>query len=214
VALPSDELVRGAHVTEHRFSFGRTGETLLLTPRLADRSVVVSPESPFYVPANQEILLFCSTPLWLRLEVGDEKTELEEFPMIRPPDTWFGPSTREGELCYATTTAAQLRREDLHPRPHRAMTELRVRNDAQSVLALERVNLSVPFLSLYVTPEGAFWSDSVTLSRKTDGGRSEIEIVKGPPKGLNVERVSTARTAGTHNVMVRAFEVLFARGED
>lgn len=212
VSLPSDESVSGDGVTEHRFTFGRTSETLSLTPRLADRPVVVSPESPFYVPANQEILLFCSTPMWLRLEVGKEKTVLEEFPMIRPPDTWFGSSTREGELCYATTTAARLRREDLRPRPHRALTELRIRNDAKDTLELEKVNLSVPLLSLYVTSEGAFWSDGVTLYRKADG-TSELEIDEGRPEGVDSVLVSSARVVGTNKFMVRAFEVFFAKGE-
>jgi hypothetical protein len=210
VELPSSERLEGDDVIVRRFSFEQTGEALQLTPRVADRSVVVYPESPFFVTAGQEIVLFCSTPLWVRLEVGENRTVLEEFPSVRPSDTWFGPSTREGELCYASTTAARLRREDILHRPHRAVTELRIRNEADDTLPIEKVNLSVPYLSLYATADGSLWSDRVTLYRTLDESRSELEITPGPPEGLSAEPVSEARvTAGTDNVMVRAFEALF-----
>lgn len=214
VEIPSDRGVDSEDVTISRFSFTRTSDVLWLTPRFADRAVVISPENPFYVTAGQEIVLFCSTPLWVRVEVGDERTVLEEFPTVRPSDTWFGSSTREGELCYATTTAARLRRQDLLPRPHRATTELRILNEADDTLQIEKINLSVVYLSLYAASDGSLWSDRVTLHRTPDGSRDELEIVAGAPEGLNAERVSDARlAAGKDNVMVRAFEALFTGGK-
>ncbi len=211
VEVPSDVRVEGADVIVSRFSFERTGESVWLVPRFADRSVVVYPESPFFVTAGQEIVLFCSTPLWVRLEVGEERTGLEEFPAVRPSDTWFGPSTREGELCYATTTTARLRREEVVALPHRAVTELRICNEGHDTLQIEKVNLSVRYLSLYGARDGSLWSDRVILHRAKGGGESELEIVHGPPEALDAEPVSSAREpAGKESIMVRAIEALFA----
>lgn len=211
VEVPSDVRVEGADVSVSRFSFEQTGESIWLVPRFADRSVVVYLESPFFVTAGQEIVLFCSTPLWVGLEVGEETARLEEFPAVRPSDTWFGPSTREGELCYATTMPARLRREEIAALPHRAVTELRICNEADDTLQIEKVNLSVGYLSLYGARDGSLWSDRVILHRAKGGGESELEIVAGPPEGIGAQLVSPAReAAGQASIMVRAIGALFA----
>lgn len=211
VDVPSPEQVEGDDVTVSRYSFTRTSDSLWLTPRFADRPVVVYPEDPFFVTAGQEIVLFCSTPLWVGVEVGADKTALAEFPAVRPSDTWFGVSTREGELCYATTTAARSSRDDVVPRPHRAVTELCIRNEADDTLQIEKVNLSVAFLSLYLAEDGGLWSDRVTLHRTKSGTGSELEIGDGPPESLGATKISGPRVpSGKDNVAVRAFDALFS----
>lgn len=211
VEVPSDARVEGTDVSVSRFSFEQTGESVWLVPRFADRSVVVYLDSPFFVTAGQEIVLYCSTPLWVALEVGEEKARLEEIPAVRPSDTWFGPSTREGELCYATTIPARLRREEVVGVPHRAVTELRICNEAEDTLPIEKVKLSVRYLSLYSARDGSLWSDRVVLHRSKSGSESALEIVAGPPEGIDAAPVSSAREpAGQENVMVRAIEALFA----
>lgn len=210
VEIPSDAPLGGEGPSVSRFSFAATTSPLEIAPQLADRSVVVYPESPFFVTANQQIRLYCSTPMWVRVRVGEDDTELEEFPILRPPDTWFGKSTRQGELCYATRTAARLNREDLALRRHRAVTELVIANEASDTLQIERVNLSVPLLALHASADGAFWTDRVRLHRTEHGRPDELKVIKGPPEWVtSPELVSSARVLEKDSAVSRVFEALF-----
>jgi len=105
---PTTATLDGSGVVRNRYAFAETPEIVWVRPALADRAVVVYPEEPFHVTAGESITLFCSTPLWIRVEIGASRHALMETAIERPPDTWIGPSTREGELCYATQTAARL----------------------------------------------------------------------------------------------------------
>ena len=46
-----------------RYMFRETHNTFQLMPRLADRSVVIRPVDPIYIPAGQRGTLYISTPL-------------------------------------------------------------------------------------------------------------------------------------------------------
>ena len=176
---------------------------------LADRAVVVYPEHPFYVPAGETITLYCSTPLWIRIEAGATRVKLMESAIERPSDTWVGPSTREGELCYATQTTARLDRNSLARHAHRAMTELRIRNAANDMLRLEKVNLSVPYLSIYSGHDGVLWTESVLLERTSSTTIGRLQIGH-PPVASEVDKLTSARlTSEPGGVLVRAFSALF-----
>lgn len=76
-----------------RYVFSQTEERLLVSPRLADRPVVVKALKPLHIQAGQQVDLYVSTPLWFSACVHSSATELQEIPIVRPSDTWFGPST-------------------------------------------------------------------------------------------------------------------------
>lgn len=79
--------------------------TFELRPALADRPVVSRAEAPFSVLPGDQATIFVSIPLWI-CGAADAGRPLFELPLYRPSDTWFGPSTRAGELCYASRTNA------------------------------------------------------------------------------------------------------------
>jgi hypothetical protein len=206
---PTTSVLDGPAVTRNRYAFAETPETFWVRPALADRAVVVYPEDPFHVTAGESITLFCSTPLWIRVEVGASRLALLETPIEQPPDTWIGPSTREGELCYATQTAARLERESLPRHPHRALTELRIRNGASDTLRLERVNLAVPYLSLHADRNGGLWTEAVALERTSSATIGRLEIGH-PPVPSEVETITPPRVkAEPGGILVRAFSALF-----
>ncbi|MFU8814337.1 MAG: hypothetical protein ACNA7W_03265, partial [Pseudomonadales bacterium] len=127
-----------------RFMFARPDETVILMPVLADRPVVIRPRQPVFLPSGEETLMYLSSPLSLRVEAGDPAVLLRELPMLRLSDTWFGPSTREGELCYSGKTHARHTLAEVPRRTHRAITPLRVRNEAATPLPLDKISLPVP----------------------------------------------------------------------
>jgi len=164
-----------------RFSVQDTSEAVALRPALADRPVVVRPEHPLSVLPNEAVTLYLSTPLWVRIELVESERRLMEVPSHRMSDTWFGPSTREGILCYATRTAGRLRLDRLPLRLHRALTPLTVENQADEPLALERIQLPVPHLSVYATPDDVLWTDPVQMTHRSVDAGAAVDIQEGPP---------------------------------
>ena len=93
-------------------------------PRLANRSVVIKPVDPIYIPAGQRGTLYISTPLWIAGFVEGQREPIFDLPVILPKDTWFGPNHRSGEICYATAVDGRTELEQLRPRAFRAVTQL------------------------------------------------------------------------------------------
>jgi len=199
-----------------RFSFAETPDTITVKPMLADRSVIVRPESALTVPPGERVTLYISTPVWmaLKLEVrrarrGRTETEpvvLAELPTYRPSDTWFGTSTREGELCYSVRTAARLVAADLPLRPHRAVTPVTVENQAATPLALARISVPMPFLGLHADRAGRLWSDGVLFVREPDDDTS-VKVAPYVPDGG--ERLAAPRSVqGFGQALSRTFSRL------
>lgn len=168
----------------NRYSVRATNETVALRPALADRPVVARPEHPLSVLPGESVTLYLSTPLWVRVVLVDSDRQLLEVPSHRMSDTWFGPSTREGELCYATRTAGRLRLDKLPLRLHRALTPLQIRNRAQDALALERVQLPAPHLALYRTADDVLWTEAVTMTRREGDDGADVRVKDGPPSDV------------------------------
>lgn len=202
----SAEALPEAH---ERYVFATGEPRLQLRPRLADRPVVIRPRSPVYLPSGQQTKLYLSTPLTLEVRAGEHQL-LREIPMVPLSDTWFGPSTREGEFCYSARTHARHALEEVPRRPHRAITPLLVRNDASSVLPLEKLSLPVPMLSVFGSGDGAVWTEEVSLVRERDGDLAAIQIGRNAPSAAGqVELLSGPRQVGGRTTLVRAFSVLF-----
>jgi hypothetical protein len=198
-----------------RFGFRKASGQLELRPALADRPVVVNPEIPFALPAGEETSLYVSVSLWLQIHTGNPASLLLEEPVFRPSDTWFGPSTMEGELCYAGRTGARLNLENLTVRPQRAICAVRIRNRAATLLPLQRLKLPAPNLSLFTSAEGHLWTEALTLDRDQDGELASLRLGKGPPReARDPVHVNGPRARIERGLLVRTFAGHFARGTD
>lgn len=175
-----------------RFGYTHTDATIELVPALADRPVVARPAVPFSVPPGQRVELYVSTPLWVRLRTGG--VDLVEIPCSRPSDTWFGSNTR-GVLSYATRTHLRRSLDELPLRPQRAVSCLTVENVSGSILALERLSLPVPQLSLFASPAGTLWTEHVSVKKEDDDDLAEVSLDKGPPRVAGGGKVVAAPRA-------------------
>lgn len=208
--LSLDSLPPAATVV--RYSFQTTNKQVSVVPALADRAVVVRPDVPLYILAGEEVTIYVSTPVWLRVEVGPEARLLREFPSHRLSDTWFGPSTRDGELCYSVKTAGRLRLENLPLRLHRAVTPMHVLNHASDALHIDRVQLPVQYLSLHQGDGNFLWTESVTLEREAGGDLTSVRFDKGPPSVAGqTQLLRGPRVDVRTNVIMRTFSSLFNR---
>lgn len=193
-----------------RFSFRETGKPLRLMPALADRPVVVRPETPLFIPSREEVTLFVSTTLWVTVAAGQHGPMLVELPTLRPSDTWFGPNTRQGELCYASRTLAHTRIEEVVPRPHRAITPVQIRNHGHDPLLLERLSVPVPLLTLYESSAGDLWTQSVLLERSGRDGKARLQLGEaGLPGDITIRQISAPRQLDDETGVFRALSRFF-----
>jgi hypothetical protein len=195
-----------------RFASSGGSHELRLTPLLADRPVVSRPEHPFCLPVDESTTLYVSTPMWMRLEEAADGRLLQEFPVSRPSDTWFGPNPRVGELCYATRTLARLGLADVVYYPYRAVTAVHIENRSRAPLWVERIKLPVPYLSLYRTAVG-LWTQDVTFEHLEDEALAPVRLREVAPSAARAAtRVTGPRKEVTPNMVVRAFSSLFHKG--
>lgn len=190
-------------------------EEVVLSAALADRSVVTSSEKPLSVPPGEEVAVYVSSPLWVRIEIGKPAKPLCEVPTFRPSDTWFGPDTTEGELCYDSRTFHRVRLEDVPIRPHRATTTVKIKNRARSMLSLERMQVPVMHLALYRTADGRLWTQDVAFERESDDDFVALRLGDlGKPGAIGsgeTKLVTGPRVQPSGNVVMRAFSSLFSR---
>ncbi|MCB2182480.1 MAG: DUF432 domain-containing protein [Desulfobulbaceae bacterium] len=174
-----------------RFFYDNKSSQVQFFPYLADRPVVSRPVRPFSIPSKQKATIYVSTPLWLGVRIGASGTLtlIKEIPVLRPSDTWFGPNTISGELCYSSKTSARLSLEELPKRSHRAITPIIILNESNEHLLVDRVNLPVPYLCLYETEERMLWTQAVKLTRKHDSEIVSLEIIDGPPVEIPTARL-------------------------
>jgi len=166
----------GAELEQLRWAGGAEERSARLRPRLPDRAVVFRGERPVRVLAGAEARFVVGVPLWLDVELRPGGRRLDAGPCLRPSDTWFGPDTLRGELCYASRTALRSRREEPPPRPHRARCELTVVNQGPDELVLGRLRVPVDGLGLRLAADGLRTED-LLLVRNRDREQAEVQAL-------------------------------------
>ncbi|MFO0750516.1 MAG: hypothetical protein U1F43_33335 [Myxococcota bacterium] len=217
-------------LTRARFAFDASSDGLRLRPRLADRTMVVRPADPLYLLPGATVDVFVSTVLWIVLELAPGGVVLIDRPAHRPSDTWFGPTTQQGELAYASRTSARLDPRELPRRAHRATTRIRLTNTGKAARSLARVMLPAPELELWQLPSGMLWTQTVELSLG-DGDETPLRFKPGPPASDDIARapagaahavggpppagagptllVSPPRRLAQKNLLLRAMSAIF-----
>jgi hypothetical protein len=148
--------------------------------------------------------------LWVRARLQQRNHTLLDVAATRLSDTWFGPSTMEGELCYATTTSGRLNLVDLPVRVHRAITPVRINNAGEKPLKLEKLSLPVPFLSLFDTGAHGLWTEEITLHHDERKDLAQVVVGAHPPSPYHqAQRVSTSRKTAEKSILNKTFGALF-----
>ncbi|HLV78042.1 MAG TPA: hypothetical protein VKY53_08980 [Marinobacter sp.] len=193
--------------------FIRSGDNGMVRffPAMGNLPTVIRPSQPLTVAAGGRCVLYVGTTLWMKVCVGDQRTELTEVPLAIPSRTWLGRNTMEGELCYASSTFGRLALEAVPKRPWRAVTPVTLINRREQPLLLERFNLPTPLLSVYRNERGQLWTPGVTVECETDMNSASLRIDHLAPKAAGPsERLAPAREKlARGRRLVRAFDHLF-----
>lgn len=182
-----------------RYMFKSTTNKLQLMPRLADRSVVIKPVDPIYIPAGQRGTLYISTPLWIAGFVDGQREPIFDLPVILPKDTWFGPNHRYGEICYVTAVDGRTELHQLRPRAFRAITPIEFHNISNQQLRFDRMNVPVPALPLFFSEStGRLWTSQIKVLHEGSDRPPRVRIEnRTPPHAGEVIYVHPPReTAG------------------
>ena len=198
-----------AHASLERYLTRHAQPMLHIKPVLADRPVVTRPLVPFHLCPGEEAKLFVSLPVWVRLEAGEQKVQLRDIAIQRLSDTWFGPSTLEGELCYASTTHCRQDLSEVPEYPYRAITPVTIRNASGEKLVMERLSLPVDYLTVYGSAGQRLWTSSVGV-RWEHGSTVAVEIGEKPPaEAGNAYLLCGPRHAPEKGGVIRAVASLF-----
>lgn len=216
--LPDDEVVLGAWSVDsvlelgeesantERFASDPSARQVQVLPRVAERSVVASPRVPLHVLPNHEAKFYVSSPVWVEVYVGPPLVALRSVPAKRLSDTWFGPSTREGEVAFALKTQARVHLAEIPKQVQRAITPVVAKNRADTLLSIDRLNLPVPYLSIFHTDEGDLWTEAVVLEHREDTDMAGLAIDPGAPQeARGGAHLSDPRTTADEHLLVRAF---------
>ena len=199
-----------------RFATGIGGGEVRIEPYLADRSVVARPHIPLHVLPGQETKIYVSSPVWVKITVGDPARVLSELPTRRLSDTWLGASTREGEAGYGLKTYASSGVDEVQIKSYRVVTPVVIRNRAEDLLLVDRMNLPAPYLSIYHSAKNELWTETVTLSHRARLGMAALDLTGGPPSEAGqLTRLTKPRRTIEESRLIRAFgNILKTFGEE
>lgn len=193
------------HLQEHACN------TISIKPALADRSVIAKPSVTLNLLPGEKTIIYVSTPVWFNAFTQPNDLLVLDIPLIRMSDSWFGPSTIEGELCYAKYTEAKLDINKLERQSHRAITPIYIHNKNDTSMAIERINVPIPYLHLYADENNHLWTNNITLICEQDGEMAEIKLDKHAPDVAKPTTLLTKpRIASEQHKLIRSIGNLFA----
>jgi hypothetical protein len=196
---------------EQRFVFAELPQTMQIQPALADRPVVCRPVVSVSLLPFQEVTLYVCLPLWIQLITNQDEHTLLDIPTVRVCDSWFGPNTREGVISYASQVTEQLDVKPIANNKARAAIEVRIQNQSEQMLTLDKISVPAPNLSLYADKEGQFWTPRITLVRRDnqDAILSVDEVVSGGLAEEELTLVCAAREDIGRSKITKAISALF-----
>ena len=198
-------------LSTQRFIFKKSPEQFSLTPVLLDRPVVIKTRQPVSIPPGEQALFYISSPVCVKLSLHQPDCVLQEIPTQRLSDTWFGPSTQQGELCYAAKTHARHSRAEVPLRPHRAVTPVTIENKSDQLLTINKLSIPVPFLAVYGLADGTLWTDPISLQHDGNHALTRFKISKQAPEGCTAaDLLSQPRLQVEKHGLIRAFTDIFS----
>ncbi len=168
-----------------------------VVPLLAPRAFVTQPDLPLTLRAGDRATLFVTTPIDVGLTDQPMGAAFASASSAPRRETWFGASTRNGEICFAARTKGRLHREELLGLRSRATTAIHLRNDARGLMRIERLYLPLPALSLYSTTAYGFVTNDLTIVHRGIAADDDVQVQRDIPiEGAELVREPALSGAG------------------
>lgn len=180
-------------------------------PQSPDRAIIAHFRTPHKLLPREKIILFISSPLWLKLEMNNSYI-LDEA-LYMPSDTWFG-SSMNGELAYATKVNCQFSLKDMPIRPHRVISMIEIENTTSELVTLHHLKLPIQFLNIYEASNDLLFTEKVIY--KLQNREPKISVKFSENIGLDFNKlvkVGSARKKFDHKFFKKTFEYFFKLGD-
>ncbi len=162
--------------TWQRWSVGEESSKLQLKPVMPDRPVVVRPENALAFCKNVEEIFYARIPFRVSILTGEETAEnlLWEIPTRTLSNTWFGPDTMRGELCYGMQSSARQSLEGVEPVAHRVICPVMLKNTSDGLFDLKRLCIYTQHLNVYCYA-GKLWTSRQEITFRGENKRDQLQ---------------------------------------
>lgn len=200
----SGEIDPAAELT--RYSFSCEIEKVSFSPHLPEKDIIFRPDKPIQLPSKRQMSLYVNTSLWIHVKVNGNEI-LKSVPIVTLSETWLGPDSTHGEICFAAKTKGVLNYEDLKFYPYRYISKFTIKNETHGHVPIERIKLMNGILNLYTNEEGYFFSDCISMRIDSDG---DVKIHTNKPVKEDfgiLKKISPSRESG-RNLISRALSLM------
>ncbi len=190
----------------NRWSLPHAVEKLKLSPLFPDKPIVVKPEINLKVPTNVTTRFFVRIPVWVKLELlqNKTKTELVDLPSVALSPTWFG-TPMEGDLCYWITSSAKISAEPDISRNHMILCPISLTNKSDVELEITKLKIQVSSLSVFFDDQ-QLWSDDINITYRGEQDLSQIKVSgKAPNEAPEAIRLVLPRSDAKKSFTSRTF---------
>jgi hypothetical protein len=209
--LPTDNSQLIRIMRSQKSEEGANLSEISFQPCLADRSIVAKPQLPIYLPAKDSTTIYVSTPIWLGIKIADKDQQLLQIPSFKLADTWFGPRPHVGEMCYASRFSGRTNLQLLPKRISRIITPVKVVNNANDNLKLEKIAIPTAYLSIYLTASQELWTPELKICREIDQKNTRASIEKGLPDYVSdASLICEAREKDASGLLGKTLDRLFS----
>jgi len=175
-----------------RWSHMHEDVKLNFKPVYPNRSVLVRPESKFWLLKSAKTRIFIDLPLWIRISLKEKSdVRLIDLPTKILSNTWFG-DFFEGELCYWLSTHARRDAAEAESAPFMIRCPIVLVNKSEEDLLVEKICMRVNRMTMFID-NGQLWSDEVLIQYK--GGREGSQIRQNATPPEEVPRAKLIRSA-------------------
>lgn len=190
---------KDAPVPKEKFKFktfaSKTGSNEIhLKPSLPNRSLMTRIDRERTIAVNEDLILFQSTPVWVKVEVGKPQITLDEIPTKILSDTWSGKNTLEGELCYSSLEQCTPRLLDLKSDVIQVITPVLIMNRSKHPLPIKEVRLPLNHLAVYSDPEHHLWTEQIIFYYEGKNAAESFTIKKLPKSIKEMTLLTPARS--------------------
>lgn len=174
------------------FTFTTQAE-IKLRPVLPRYSLASKLETPLYIPGGEQVLLYISSPVWVQITTSNNRVILDEIPTHPLSLTWFGENTIDGELCFAGNTYCSSQLKYVPAGADRIVSPMLIKNQSKKILCLEKINVPLPYLSVYSDMHNFLWTEQLTVYNEGEDPPL-VQVSKGPPKAMrDIKLISRGR---------------------
>lgn len=197
-------------IEDWQTAIGEKNNILQVLPTLPDLPLVIRADRKFTVLPGKSVMLYVPIPICLQFYAGSKKKEqlIFESPSEDLSQTWFG-EFHNGMLAYSwPLDLSQILVLPEQGLKHYVVCPLKLTNDANSILDVQRLLLSCEYLSIY-GKDNALFTNEVKIRFKGENDVSDVQYASQAPTFIpHKALLNSARSSKISSVISKSFHFI------